>query len=190
MAGRLTDGAISRAAQRLGCEVAAIRAVIDVESAGSGFLGDGRPKVLFEAHVFSRETGGQFDHTHPTLSTRHWQRDLYKGGAAEYLRVYRAAQLNGEAAMRACSWGMFQIMGFNFAECGERSLHGFLLAMHNNEDAQLALFSGLIESKSLAASLRGRDWAKFARVYNGQSYARNQYDTKLAAAYARHTEKA
>jgi len=186
MAGRLTEGAIARAAHRLGCEVAAIRAVIDVESAGAGFLGDGRPKVLLEAHVFSRETGGYFDHSHPTLSTRHWQRDLYKGGAAEYLRVYQAAQLNGEAAMRACSWGLFQIMGFNFAECGEKSLHGFLLAMHHNEDAQLALFTGFIESASLAAPLRSRDWATFARGYNGSSYARNQYDTKLAAAYAQH----
>ena len=40
----LDDGAIANAAQQLGCEVAAVRAVIDVESQG-GFLPEGRPKI-------------------------------------------------------------------------------------------------------------------------------------------------
>jgi len=45
----------SRAADLLGVDVATIRAVCDVETSGSGFLPDGRPKILFEGHVFWRE---------------------------------------------------------------------------------------------------------------------------------------
>ena len=45
----LDDAAIASAANKLGCEVAAVRAVVDVES-GGGFLPDGRPKILFERH--------------------------------------------------------------------------------------------------------------------------------------------
>lgn len=173
-----------RAATRLGCEVAAIKAVISVETGGTGFLGDGRPRILFEAHVFSRETGGRFDRTHPTLSTAQWTRSLYKGGADEYGRLYAAAQLDGEAAIKACSWGLFQIMGFNWRACGEASLHGFQLAMHHNEDAHLALFGNFIQSEGLAPALRSRDWAAFARKYNGPAYAQNHYHTKLEQAYA------
>jgi N-acetylmuramidase len=40
------------AAQSLGCEVAAVKAVAAVESAGHGFLPNGKPKILFEAHIF------------------------------------------------------------------------------------------------------------------------------------------
>ena len=29
-------------------------------------------------------------------------------------------------------------------------------------------------------ALRGKDWAAFARIYNGPNYAANKYDTKLA----------
>lgn len=183
MSGRLTPNGIARVANRLGCEEAAIRAVIAVESAGAGFLSDGRPRILFEAHIFSRETGGVFDRTHPKLSSKSWNRDLYIGGAGEYARLYQATQLHGEAAVRACSWGLMQIMGFNWQACGEKSIHGFMLAMHHNEDAHLALFSEFVSRQGLSVDLRRRDWAAFARKYNGPGYASNAYDKKLAAAY-------
>jgi len=36
----------------------------------------------------------------------------------------------------------------------------------------------------MAEALRKRNWAAFAKAYNGPGYAKNQYDTKLAASYA------
>ena len=54
----LTDDDFARAAKELNVEVAAIRAVAEVEAAGAGFLPDGRPSVLFEAHVFHQHTKG------------------------------------------------------------------------------------------------------------------------------------
>jgi hypothetical protein len=184
MAGPRTTSGIAKTAQRLDCDVAAVLAVIEVESGGSGFHLDGRPKILFESHIFSRLTGGRYDRTHPTISTPHPNRELYK--LQQYSRLYTALQLDGDAAVKACSWGLFQIMGFNFAECGEQSLVGFLLAMHNNEDAHLALFAEFLERRGLAVPLRKHDWAVFAAGYNGSGYRANHYDEKLAAAYARH----
>ncbi|NBT89135.1 MAG: DUF3380 domain-containing protein, partial [Flavobacteriaceae bacterium] len=32
--------------------------------------------------------------------------------------------------------------------------------------------------------LKAKDWAGFAKGYNGPAYAKNAYDTKLAGAYA------
>ena len=56
----LTPADYERAAAALGCEVAAIRAVAAMESSGDGFLPDGRPTILFDAHVFNRLTAGRF----------------------------------------------------------------------------------------------------------------------------------
>ena len=49
---KLTIKDYQKAAKELNCEVAAIRAVAEVESLKGGFLPDGRPKILFERHVF------------------------------------------------------------------------------------------------------------------------------------------
>lgn len=182
MSRTITTAALQRAADKLGVSVAHVRAVVAVESRGAGFLADGRPKILFERHKFSQFTGGKFDATHGDLSSR--VAGGYRGGEAEYLRLYKALQLDGEAAVRAASWGAFQIMGFNWEACGERSLYGFLLAVHDNEDAHLALFVEFVISQRLAPALQKKDWAAFALGYNGRDYARNEYDKKLAAAYA------
>lgn len=185
MAGARTPAGIARVARKLGCEVAALEAVIAVESRGNGFHPDGRPVILFEAHVFSRETQGRFDASNPALSSRNWNRSLYAGGLGEWPRFYAALQLDAEAAQRSCSWGLMQVMGFNWAACGEKSLAGFIHAMYHNEDAQIALAGEFIASRGLADELRRRDWEAFAYGYNGPAHAKNAYVPKLRAAYAR-----
>ena len=66
----LGDQAFAEAAQALGCDVAAVRAVAEVESRGSGFDAQGRPTILYERHVFSRNTApkGKFDAQAPDIS--------------------------------------------------------------------------------------------------------------------------
>lgn len=182
MRSQFTDAALSRAAKTLGTDLPTVKAVAKVESAGSGFLADGRPKILFERHIFSRLTGRAHDATNPDLSSS--KAGGYLGGELEYPRLYRALQLDGDAAVQSASWGGFQIMGFNWRECGERSLAGFLIAMHHNADAHLALFVQFVLGRDLAPLLRDHKWASFAEKYNGPSYRINNYDGRLAAAYA------
>src|SRR5690349_16354590 len=110
----LTPADYQRAASALGCETAVIRAVDRVESAGSGMLLNGQPEILFEAHIFSRLTGGKYDTSHPHISSRSWNRSLYKGGAAEHGRLDEAVALNRTAALQSASWGRFQILGSNW----------------------------------------------------------------------------
>lgn len=179
-----TADGIARAAQRLGVDEATVRAVAEVESSGSGFLVDGRPKILFERHIFSRLTERRFDASHPDLSNP--KPGGYSGGAAEYPRLYKALQLDAECSLQSASWGAMQLMGFNWKACGEKTLYGFLMAMHNDMDAHLDLFVAFIESQGIKYPLQRRDWAQVARMYNGPAYAKNHYDRKLADAYARH----
>ena len=135
---RFDDDAIEGAAAKLGCPVAAVRAVIDVESRG-GFLADKRPKILFERHYFCRLTKGAFSSKAPDISATKW--GGYKGGAAEYDRLQRAVALDRECALRSASWGAFQIMGDNFRACGFDSVGKFVEAMVAGEPELAALRS-------------------------------------------------
>lgn len=183
----LTEADYHRAAVALDCEAAAIRAVADVECGGrTGFLADGRPKILFESHVFARLTGGRYNATHPDISTPNWIKN-YAGGAAEYDRLDKAMQLDREAALKSTSWGKFQIMGFNGDRVGFSSVDDFVAAQRKSEQDHLDAFVQFILSRGLSDELRQRRWDKFAESYNGPGYRRNRYDEKMAAAYARYT---
>jgi len=184
----LDDAAIANAAQKLGCEVAAVRAVIDVESRG-GFLPDGRPKILFERHYFSRLTGRKFDASHPGISNGQWG-GYGAGGAHQYDRLDEAIALDRDAALRSASWGLFQIMGDHCKTLGFADAEAFVAAMVSGEAAQLDAFVSFVKVNALADELIRHDWAGFARGYNGPAFRQNRYDEKLSAAYAFHSKGA
>lgn len=182
----LTAADWRRAADALGVDVATVQAVAEVEASRSGFLADGRPKILFEAHQFSDRTDGRHDRSHPGISSPRWNRDLYVGGAGEYPRLAQAMALDREAALASASWGRFQIMGFNHEAAGFADIEDFVAAMHESEGRQLDAFVSFIRSHpAMHRALQEHDWAGFARAYNGPGYAQNAYDTRLADAYRR-----
>lgn len=183
---KLTEEGFAEAARLLGCDVAAIKAVCEVEAPKGGFLPDDRVTILFERHKFHRFTGGIYSKQYPDISNPS-AGGYGSAGAHQYERFSRAFVLDPKAAMKSCSWGKFQIMGFNFASAGFDSLDSFVTAMKISEDEQLKAFVHIVKSFALADELRRRDWAAFARGYNGANYRINRYDTKLAAAYRRHS---
>jgi peptidoglycan hydrolase-like protein with peptidoglycan-binding domain len=183
---RLTESDFADCASALGCTVAAIRAVVEVESSGSGFLADGRPKILFEAHLFSRFTGHKYDKTNPSISSPTWNRALYsRTGAGEWARLEQAMKLDRTAALKSASWGLFQILGSNFQAAGFSSVDDFVTAMKASEGDQLKAFANFVKHEGLDGFLRKLQWANFAARYNGPSYKKNKYDQKLAISYKR-----
>jgi hypothetical protein len=187
----LTHQDFIRASDMLTVEYATIRAVAEIEAAGRGFLADGRPQILFEAHVFGRLTNHRFGHLMDragrALSSRSWDRSLYgASGAWQHdERLAPAAKLDWDAAHQAASWGLFQIMGFNYHMVGHATIRNFVEAMHAGASEHLDAFVRFIRHNRLEVPLRQRNWAEFARRYNGPGFRQNQYDTKLAAAYRR-----
>lgn len=176
-----------KAADVIGCEVEAVMAVASVESNGGGMDPEGFPITLFEGQWFSKLTHGKFNTTNPTLSYPVWTKQFYgKSWREEKVRLQDAILLDRDAAMMSASWGMFQIMGLNFAKCGFPTIQEFVTAMCAGQSSQLDAFSHYIVASHLADELKGKQWATFARLYNGSSYAVNHYDTKLAAAYAQY----
>lgn len=192
-----TDADFQATATRLGVEVAAIRAVTDVES-GRPFGRDGRPTLRYELHVFYAEVVGllgidqanTYKTTHPHLCQARWHDgDRYHVGGQpnEWSLLYGAMLLRPgvEAALRSASFGSFQIVGKYFAQTGAANVSAFVSNEFVSQGNQLSDFAGLVGARNLVGALRTRNWAQFALHYNGAGYRDNAYDTRLAAAYAR-----
>jgi hypothetical protein len=180
--GVLTDADYKQAAKDLSCEVAAIKAVASVETGrGGAFDKQGRPTILYERHIFSVLTKHIYDKHYPALSGPHAKGE-YR--TPSYPKLERAYRLAPDAALESASWGAFQIMGENYSAAGFTSVRGFVEAMRESVQAQLAAFVSFVQSNSvLVKAIRSKDWPSFALHYNGPKYKENNYDAKLAAAY-------
>lgn len=186
---KLTREDLATCAALLGVDVPAIMAVDTVESGGEGFLPDGRPKILYERHVMRRQLQAKgiptelLELNHPALVSRN--PGGYGSGTQEWERLAQAIKIDRECALCSASWGRYQIMGFNWKPLGYASVQEFVNAQYRSEGGQLEAFSRFIKATpSALAALRAKDWAAFAKAYNGPNYAINKYDEKLKAAYA------
>lgn len=179
------DTAYTAAAWMLDCDVAAIRAVAEVESGPAGaFLDTGEPVILFEPHYFHELTGGKFDRSHPDLSYPKWKPGAYGKNSDQHSKLQRAALLNREAALKSCSWGLFQLMGANHRGAGFDNVQRMVTAAYRSADDHLRMFVNFIQSKgALLDALRAQNWREFARIYNGPGFETNRYDAKMAAAF-------
>jgi hypothetical protein len=75
-------------------------------------------------------------------------------------------------------------MGSNYKAAGFTSVRAFVKAMTQSEADHLRAFVSFVGADAkMKKALRDRDWAAFAKAYNGKGYAKNKYDEKLAAAY-------
>ena len=194
MSAKLTHDDFQNAAKRLDCDVAAIKAVAEVESAGDGFLEDGTLKILFEGHIFYKYTHGAFAGSHPDLCYPKWTREHYAKGAnadirshKEWERLLAARKLDEKAALLSASYGKFQIMGFNHLHCGYKNVADFFSDMQQNENEHLKSFCEYLLDVGLDDELRLHHWDSFAYKYNGPEYKKNNYDLKLAAAWVKYS---
>jgi hypothetical protein len=178
----LTDADYDDAAAELGVEVEAIKAVAQVETAGDAFEARGRPRILFERHHFHRHTSGQFDASNPIISNS--QRGGYGQFSEQYEKLEEAYALDQEAALKSASWGRFQIMGSNHRAAGFATVTQFVTALTQSESAHLRAFVSFVKSNAgMLDALQKKDWAGFARRYNGPAYYVKGYDKRMEKAY-------
>jgi N-acetylmuramidase/Putative peptidoglycan binding domain len=178
----LSQAGLVAAADSISVKPEELWTVIAVETSGCGFLPDRRPPILFERHVFHRLTGGRFSQSPVSnLSPGGYG----ASGASQYNRLASAIALDRTAALKSTSWGLGQIMGENFAMTGCPDVETMVFEMTDSEDAQLKAVATFIGKSKLSAPLQQHDWRAFASRYNGPTYAKNQYDVKLAAAYGK-----
>ena len=196
----LTDKSFNDIAKEFNLNPAHIRAIYEVEAGGkSGFLkaDNTKPVTLEEGHVFykyAKKKGLNVQdlcNKYPTICYPKWTKKYYKSGLAEYARYELAKSVNEECAMLATSWGIGQIMGFNYQQCGYKNVKDFVNDMYLSEEKQLRAMCMFIKSNTrMFNALKAEDWATFASLYNGSGYELNKYDVKLKIAYNKYKDSA
>ena len=190
----ITEDQFKDAANELGCDIAAIKAVNKVESSGGGFLPNGDLKMLFEPHIFWKELiavgispamiQGNNDILYPK-----WKPGAYGKESAQNDRLQRAMKINATAALKSASYGAFQILGNNYRKAGYDAVENMVKDYKVSEGNQLISFVKYLKNTGIAQHLINKDWAAFAKAYNGSGYkgkadtTADDYDLKLSAAY-------
>src|SRR5687767_604539 len=180
-AAALTEKEFARVAEDLGVSTKMIKAVRKVEAPRGAFDDLGRPTILYEKHIFGKQTGHAFNKTHPLLSSTNWKPTTYGKYSAQYDKLAQACELDPAAAFEACSWGAFQILGTNAVGCGYASAFDMAIALTAGERAHLDSFARFVRMKGLLNALRAckpgnpTSCIPFVKGYNGSGYAANAY---------------
>jgi hypothetical protein len=142
--------------------------------------------MLFEPHIFYKQLAANRPSSlqtavHLGLAYKTWGSARYP--SESYSRIQNAMIIDKELALRSASWGLGQIMGFNYGMIGFKSAMEMVEKFKQDEEEQLRAMIKFIIAAGLDDELRNHDWAGFARGYNGPGFAKNGYDKKLANAY-------
>lgn len=180
---RLKDKDIPRIGKLIGVGEDEVHAIMEVESSGGGYDSQGRVKALYEPHLAYRYSSGSVrdklvraNLAYPKWGERPYPKDSYP-------RILMAAEIDETVAIKATSWGLGQILGANFKAAGYSTPQAMVSAFAESESYQLQGMINFIKANGLADEVKRHDWAGLAKGYNGPGYAKNHYDTKLAAAF-------
>jgi hypothetical protein len=184
-------------------DINALIAVFAVEASGQGIDPITKlPIIRFEVHQFFKLFGQlhrelfdvhfRFDaketwkeHYVKPESTSAWIK-LHGGPqATEWLAFNTATNMDAgaaSAAIQATSFGVGQIMGFNYGRAGYMDPFSMYLDSHDI-NKQLEMVVNFIESDTrLLKAITNKDWATFARYYNGTGQV-PKYSAWLKEAY-------
>lgn len=195
-------------AKQYSIEPAALLSVVEVESAGKSLEQDGKtPCLLFERHIFYKEIVKKFGKSSAQLRNAQtlglanavWEpptkngvrnpNSQYRdqGRSADRLALFqKACTVDKECAIRSCSWGVGQTMGFLAEELKfKNAIQMFDFQVSGGVPAQVDCMVREIARKRLIPKLNTHNWDGFALSYNGPSYKTMRYDVKMATAYAK-----
>lgn len=203
MSTKLTSQKLAEVAAAAGFEPRAVRAVIKVETGGSGYdKTTGYLLIQFEPSWFRKllpkatlqritaaatAVAKKTATPEQTALLQDWvttQANGVEGQVKERLAFDAATRLDKHVAALATSWGLPQMMGFNHQACGYATVEAMIEAFRQSEANQLIAMLRFIKSKpAMASALKKKDWGVLAYYYNGAGYKAFNYDKRLAKAY-------
>lgn len=187
-----TRNEIEAVARELGIESAALMAVVEVESGGRFFAivnGREEPLIRFEGHYFDRRLPPDKQEIARAARLASPTAGAVANPASQAARwqlLEAAAAIDRKAAYESVSWGAGQVMGAHWLWLGFDNIDALVAEARSGAAGQIRLMARYIDRAGLVPALKAKDWAAFARGYNGPAYAKNRYDGKIAEAYHRH----
>ncbi len=190
MSNKVTDDEIKKIATDFGLTWKHVKTILLIESAGSGFdSATGKIKIQFEPTIFHKQlalksitstlkfiSGTLYD---VIIGTKVIENKV-DVQSKEWVAFETAKAINEDAAYRATSFGLGQILGLNCTYCGFKTAKEMVISFEESEYNQLVGMMKFIKSQtSMYKALLNCDWDNFARLYNGPSYKKFLYDTKL-----------
>lgn len=156
-----------------------VRALDETESRGDGFDSKGRPKMLFEPHLFYKLLEGdeRAKAVKAGLAYAKWKKDY---PADSYPRLIRAMEINRDAALKSASWGRYQTLGSHHRILGYRSPDAMVHAFMEDEETHLEAFVSFIIVNRIDDDLREGRYDTFFAAYNGPAYKENGYPQAFA----------
>ena len=177
---------------------ARIRAVAEVESAGSGWFNTGHVKILYERHkfwkynndtsapkstFFNYPTGGNYtiDADNNDINDS-WE------------KLLRACEYDPMGAFMSVSMGKFQVMGYHYKDMGFENPWDMMLSLvanevnHYNLLVKYVLVNNL-KNAFLKIDTKAENCVAFAKAYNGPAYSKYSYHSKIAGAYSKYELK-
>lgn len=190
----LSESDFEEVAKELDVEVAAIKAVVEIEAGkqGRGITDSGTPIINFDLSLFQKRLSrlgfntAKLAKKYPEVFSRPDVRKYKNYNDAQHVRFEAAKNINEKAAIESTFWGMFQIGGFNWNKCGVESCEKFVELMSRSERDQLELFAHFLQKNDMVKYMKNKNWTEFARRYNGPKYRSRGYHNKLAAAYKKY----
>ena len=184
---KLRYGALLEAkAKEWGVDPNILGGVIYAESRGVGFV-DGNLLIRFENHQFRKylnnidlytkyfdDAGmhggrGHISHKYRTTPASEWQNVHTGDQSSEYAAFELAKSLDITAAYMSASYGVAQIMGFNYKYAGYDNPIQMFRDFSTGYSAQLTGFMNFIENSGLVQYIQNGDLKQFAKIYNGSS---------------------
>ena len=200
----LTTDQKKQIAAFFGLEYKTVSAVMTVESSGHGFDPvTGLILIQFEPYIFHKQLlAAKIDHKFEVIykvvngikkidkykitTGEHIIINGIEGQTSEWIAYNIALQINANCAMLSTSFGLGQIMGFNFNAAGFLSVEKMIEKFNESEAEQLmGMLKFITANKLMFAFLKCKTWDKFAALYNGPAYKENNYDIRLQTAYDR-----
>lgn len=173
----------TQAANALGCDVAAVKAVFEVEAAGRFYEASGKLPRRFEPHHFPSQYRSTIGFT-VAKGQAAWRASLALATSARRRMFDIAFGIDSEAAHDASSYGAPQIMGFNAELAGHTSATAMVHAFEQSADNQILAFVAFIQNAGLASHIRSHNWLALAAGYNGDGQAA-VYAARIESAYRR-----
>ena len=172
----INDNDYATTAKDLGVEKEVLMAIASQESKHASFKAVKQATILFERHKMYRLLikKGNTKASVDALSKKYPSIVNEDSGGyndmTSYEKLKIAKSIDYSCAVQSCSWGKFQVMGFNYANLysSPRELEK---AMNMCELQQFKYFVSYLKNTSgMVDALKNKNWERIAILYNGPNW--------------------